>query len=266
MPGRKCYCFTLNNYTEEEYNNLQNVNYTYLIMGREVGKSGNPHIQGYIEFRNGKRLSTLKKLNNRIHWEPRRGSANEAIIYCQKENNFMQWGVPSHQGQRTDLQLIKNQINKTGKLSTVAELCTSYQQIKFAEIYLKYKEPKRNFKPFVMWFHGRTGTGKSRVASIIGEYVGDVYHSNRDLKWWEGYDANDLCILDEFRGSYCTYHELLRILDRYPYRIEIKGSSRQLLSKIMIITSAYPPELIYRTIERIDQLLRRIDLIIDFDT
>ena len=38
---------------------------------------------------------------------------------------------------------------------------------------------------------------------------------------------------------------LLRLLDRYPMRVEGKGTSRQMLSKKIIITSIFSPEETY---------------------
>ena len=89
-----------------------------------------------------------------------------------------------------------------------------------------------------------------------------VWESGRNLKWWEGYDAHPNVLIDDFRKDFCTFHELLRILDRYPYRIEVKGTSRQLLAKRIIITCPYHPEIIYDTREDIGQLLRRITKIV----
>uniref|UniRef100_UPI0040488E22 hypothetical protein n=1 Tax=Shewanella sp. TaxID=50422 RepID=UPI0040488E22 len=55
------------------------------------------------------------------------------------------------------------------------------------------------------------------------------------------------------------FHVLLRLLDRYPYQVETKGGSRQLLAETMIITCPFMPEEMYNGREDIKQLLRRID-------
>ena len=64
------------------------------------------------------------------------------------------------------------------------------------------------------------------------------------------------------RRDFCKYHQLLKILDRYEYRVETKGGSRQLRARKIAITAPYPPEEMYETREDINQLLRRIDRII----
>lgn len=64
----RCWCFTFNNWDEDTYEKIKNLKFKYLIIGKEIGKKcKTPHLQGYIEFANGKRLSTLKKINPKIH-------------------------------------------------------------------------------------------------------------------------------------------------------------------------------------------------------
>ena len=42
MSKSRNFCFTLNNYTEEEENILITADCKYLVMGKEVGESGTP--------------------------------------------------------------------------------------------------------------------------------------------------------------------------------------------------------------------------------
>ena len=64
--------------------------------------------------------------------------------------------------------------------------------------------------------------------------------------------------------DFCKFHELLNLLDRYPYRVECKGGSRQFTSKTIVITTPLSPEETWenRTSEDLGQLLRRIDNIL----
>jgi len=142
-------------------------------------------------------------------------------------------------------------------MRTCITAVNSYQAMKCAELCLKYLEPGRDFQPEVRWYYGSTGSGKSRDAKT--EFP-DAWMSGKDLTWFEGYDAHEVVIFDDFRKDFCTFHVLLRLLDRYPYRIENKGGSRQLLAKVMIITCPWHPEVLYesRSGEDIAQLMRRI--------
>jgi len=86
------WCFTLNNWCEEEFVYLatfckENSNEEYVI-GKEVGEMGTPHLQGFIKFTS--KVRPLEKCaNKRIHWEKCKGSLSDNVKYCTKENNFL---------------------------------------------------------------------------------------------------------------------------------------------------------------------------------
>lgn len=97
------FCFTANNYTEELF--LLLLNYTlasYVCIGKEVGDSGTPHLQGYFRFVNCVRFSTLKKAFPTVHFEVARGTAEQNITYCSKEGDFHERGDrPNTDGRMT---------------------------------------------------------------------------------------------------------------------------------------------------------------------
>lgn len=130
----------------------------------------------------------------------------------------------------------------------------NFQQIRIFELARVAYTPKRYFKPEVIWVWGPTGSGKTRQ---VVENETDLWISGKNLKWWQGYENQEATLFDDFRADFCTFHELLRILDRYPYTVEVKGGHRELNSKRMYITSCYPPGEVYRTREDIEQLMRR---------
>lgn len=41
----------------------------YLIIGKEVGENGTPHLQGYIQMNTKQRLTQMKKIHGSAHWE-----------------------------------------------------------------------------------------------------------------------------------------------------------------------------------------------------
>lgn len=263
MEG-KYWCLTWNNYPENNWDKiLENLNYSYGIFGKEVGENGTKHIQGYVEFKSNRKLKRLKKeSSDQIHWETRKATAIQAAEYCKKDGDYIEVGEMSKpkQGAREDLSEVRRMVNEGKGMKDIVEVTESFQGIRFAETLLKYKEVKRTWKPEVKWIWGPTGVGKTRKAM---EEAINPYISMKNLKWWEGYDAHEDVIIDDFRADFCTFHELLRILDRYEYRIEVKGGSRQLLAKRFWITSCHKPEDVYNVREDIGQLLRRIDEIIE---
>lgn len=91
VRGRK-WCLTLNNYSDKEYNDLKEIltqKSNYTILGKEIGEEKKTkHIQGYIEFKNQIKLETLKKINDRIHWEKAKGNREQNFKYCSKEDDY----------------------------------------------------------------------------------------------------------------------------------------------------------------------------------
>ena len=258
MRMRNC-CFTINNYTREDIDLLcefENV-IVYIVAGFEVGEQGTPHIQGYMEFRNEIHFNRIKKGLPRAHIEARKGKNTQAADYCKKEGYFMEHGKLKVQGARNDLDRVRQVAIESG-MREITATC-NLQQIKVAEKFLTYNEPCRDFKPTVTWITGPTGSGKSRRArEILGP--DDVYTKSDVSKWFDGYDAHENVILDDFRGSWMAFSDLLTLLDRYERRVEFKGGCRQFLAKNIVITSIMRPEQCYPNVgEDIQQLLRRID-------
>jgi len=246
----------------------------YLIANIEIcPTTGREHIQGYVVFNEKQSMKQVKEELNigvRYNLERRQGTHEQAKIYCSKEESRKPGTLPLEygsynegRGKRNDISLIKEIVKTGGSLRSVLEVATSYQSVRMAEIYLKYFETPRNEKPLIKWFWGDTGTGKTKRAYEESDPL-ERYVTMGTGKWWDGYDAHKHVIFDDFRGDFSTFHMLLRLLDRYECRVECKGGSRQFKPTHIWITSCYPPNRIYQTIENVGQLLRRIDEIVEF--
>jgi len=240
----------------------------YIIVGKEIcPETKKEHLQCFGVCNSPRTLkSVIKELKPR-HVEICKGNVIQNVDYCSKDNNFTEWGeAPKGQGKRTDVDIVRDIVKEGGGMRAVVEVATSYQSIRIAEKYLEYKEPKRKHKPKVHWYYGETGSGKTRQAvERCEEAVGDDYWmSDKSLKWFQGYDAHTHVIFDDFRGDCCKFSELLRILDRYGFRIENKGGARQFLATDIYITCPKHPMYVYSVDEDVGQLLRRIDEIVEF--
>ena len=92
----KRWCFTLNNYTEQEISSivpLLKEQSSLGIIAKEVGDKGTPHLQGYIEFK--KKIRPLSLGITRIHWEKCKGTRAQNKEYCEKDGNILaEWGFP----------------------------------------------------------------------------------------------------------------------------------------------------------------------------
>lgn len=84
------WCFTFNNYNDGDVNDISskvpNLCKRYII-GKEVGESGTPHLQGYVEFIKKCRPKNL--FSEKIHWEKAKGSALDNANYCSKDGNVI---------------------------------------------------------------------------------------------------------------------------------------------------------------------------------
>lgn len=89
MNPAKRWCFTLNNYSEEEYENIKKIcgsGGSYII-GKEVGEQGTPHLQGYFE--SNTKIRAIQHFNmNNIHFEVAKGNRDDNIKYCSKEGKY----------------------------------------------------------------------------------------------------------------------------------------------------------------------------------
>lgn len=255
--------FTLNNYSEEECEQmkcLDNDKIIRVIFGKEVGENGTPHLQGALGFVNAVRLSTLKKINGRAHWENMRGTFSQNQAYCSKENCFYSRGSwEDEQGKRKDIDLVYENHKNGGNIrDLIGKHQLGYQSLRLAEKLTTYTAPRRVPKK-VYWFWGPTGTGKTQSAiEYCEEHKLDYWMSMDTLRWFDGYNGQKVAIIDDFRADFCKFHVLLRLLDQYWMMVEIKGGSVPWVPDEIIITSAYRPEDVYQTREDISQLLRRI--------
>ena len=196
-------CFTYNNYDEAGEQRFQSSDrLAYLVYGRETGKSGTKHLQGYLEINGQLSFRKLVTLFPGVHFEPRRGTAAEAVTYCQKDGDVFERGTCSNQEARYDLDGARDAAYYDG-MRSVSARCNA-QQIRVAEKFLEYCEEPRKWEPRVWWFWGETGVGKSRsarekawAAGYEGEH--DVYIKNVGNKWWPGYDRHPVVIIDDFR-------------------------------------------------------------------
>jgi len=192
-----------------------------------------------------------------------RAAISKNIEYCSKENDYKEFGtLPDGQGTRRDITNITTSVREGRTIRSMIDSNEIYnsQQLRYAENLQKYYEVKRNWAPEVTWIYGESGSGKTRYAV---EQCTDPWISGRDLRWFDGYDGQSDVIFDDFRKTHCAFTELLRMLDRYPYSVEIKGGSRQFLAKRIFITCPITPQEMYegKTSEDIQQLLRRITYI-----
>lgn len=154
-------CFVLNNWTQTELDKLvtfAKVRGCSYIYAKEIGESGTPHIQGYINF--GKRVSfnVLRKLSPRAHWEKCKGSEKQNVDYCRKDGDY-----------ETNIKIKLSAKELQAKIDKDI-LAGEYDNVQWREWQRGLLQRLRGVpdKRKIIWFWERTGNvGKSYLAKYI---------------------------------------------------------------------------------------------------
>lgn len=258
-PQSKKWCFTLNNYSEEDQACVQAWECKYLVYGRETApETGTRHLQGYVVFLKNARLSAVKKLGPRCHWEVARGSHKQAADYCKKEGDVFEKGeLPEERG-ASEQQRWKRarEAAEAGQLADVPD-----------DIYVRYYRTLKEIKKDHMekpgdvdevtgvWFYGKPGSGKSHMAR---EQYPQAYFKMQN-KWWDGYQGEENVILDDLDSKELGH--LLKIWsDRYSFLAETKGGALHIRPKVIVVTSNYTPGQLWDDPEMAAAIYRRFKL------
>jgi len=213
----------------------------------------------------------------KVHWETTKGNEEQNIKYCSKKEDgcgvssppaagtpppiedhtndvrwgevaspasriglggglysFEEYGSRAKQGFRSDLKQVADKIVNGASIEDLAKE-HPLEYIKYHNGISKLKavlEKGGNEQKEVIVKIGPSGCGKTRWA---WDNYPDLY-SKPAGPWWDGYDGQETVLLDDYDG-HIQYAELLRILDRYPMKVPVKGAFVNLIAKRIIITS-----------------------------
>ena len=236
----KKWVFTLNNPTNEEKVLFGSLECAHIVVGREVGENGTPHLQGYVNFRTAKRLTGLKKISARAHWEVC-ADTEAAINYCKKDGDFDEIDN-RRQGQRNELAEVK-EMAMEGKFKDIQDkypgIFWRYRHM----IYNAYEVRNVNLQPrnwetevHVRW--GKPGTGKTR---FFYEKYPELHQMHKQNGFWSEYQGQEVVLFDDFDGSWTPRNDFLKITDRYPHKVRVLGGWRNWNPKLILITSNVNP-------------------------
>lgn len=265
-PRLQQFVFTLNNPQEVWATHIiESGHVAYLLGGHEVAPTtGTPHIQGYCELSRPLTRKQISELLPRAYIAPRKGTQEQAISYCKKEGNIdIEHGIPGTPGARGDLESLCSMVRAGKRPREIAQLAPA-GYAKFSKhlncLRAALVEPRTEI-PTVTVFYGPTGTGKSYKARQVTENA--YIWGPEQGRWFDGYFGEKDVIFEEFRGQ-LPFGMLLRLLDRYDCKVELKGSLMEFCATKIILTSPCHPKDWYTCIgdDKYDQLARRLSDII----
>jgi len=282
-PGDKCqdWCFTLNNYKPAEVKKLEAYECEYMVFGYEIApKTGTKHLQGFMQFKNNKLFTTLKKAFKRIWLAKRVGSPLQASNYC-KYLDYERGKTPSQlndklfekgkliprdeQGTRTDLNQMTSLIF-IGKLSVKDILRIDPMKYHlYGRTFEKCEDlriaqtPRTKKCEECYYIYGPSGVGKS-YTSWERDYALNpekyYIYPNDKAGWCDDYNGQEIFVLDEFRGE-ITFKLLIELATKLGLTLRRRGRSPiPFTSRKIIITSALPIEKVYKNLDSDDTFIQ----------
>jgi len=271
----RAWVVVINNYTPDDIACVEVLAAAarYAIAGKEIGKKKQtPHLQCYFYFANARSFKAMKKAVPRSKLIVAKGNAKQNKKYCSKDGDLLlEKGELPTQGARTDLEVTYDHVEGGGNMRDLLDKRVSFQNLRVAEIYMKYKEEPKRKKPYVIWIHGESGSGKSTEGEALCEADSDkCWSSNADEGGWiDGYDAHENAFIDDIGLDWFPWKVLLRMLGKQQSNMRTKGGFRQFKPRKIVLTSIHHPQDFAMMMksrpsnEPIYQLLRRIDEIIE---
>ena len=251
---------------EEDYQGRDNAlsdSIQYIRGQLEVGEGGFRHWQICVCLREKRGLNFVRELfGGTAHCEPSRSDAAREYVWKEdtrvEGTQFERGELPMRRASKQDWEEVwqKAKEGKFEEIPSQVRICNYNNLRRIASDYGSAVGMERS----CVLYWGRTGSGKSRRA--WNEAGMDAYPKDPRTKFWDGYRGEEHVVLDEFRGNIDIAH-MLRWLDRYPVRVEIKGSSTPLRVRKIWITSNLPLESWYTDIDplTLEALQRRIEVI-----
>lgn len=258
----RSYVFTLNNPKQELQDAPEKLmegtpHVRYAIWQLETGEQGTLHFQGYLELDAPQRITGLTKHHlSGAHLEARRGSREQARDYARKESTrtsgpweFGNWSAGGA-GSRNDLKSCCEAIKRGASIAEIAEDYPT-QLVKYhrgLQVFTDIVNPQQPRTPdtrtYVTLYLGPPGCGKTVAATRdSADPLGNTgVYWKPNGKWWDGYTTESHVVMDDFSGASLPYSDFKRVVDRYPFRVEYKGGSRQLIATHFFLTSCSMPD------------------------
>jgi hypothetical protein len=178
----------------------------------------------------------------------------KAVEYCKKEESRVggpwEYGKMTSQGARTDLHAAVAMVvggKRPREIAMEEPLLYArfHKNLQALRAELEIPTQRDGLAVVLLW--GKTRTGKTR-AVYDSWNANDVYRVfDQEKSWFDGYQGEKIALFDDYGEGMMNIHRMKTVLDRYPLRLPIKGSSVSWNPELVIITSNGTPETWYPT-------------------
>lgn len=231
----------------------------------EVAKTGTPHIQGFMGFKNARYTFSVRKKFG-IWCDKMYGRLEDNTTYCSKQHELWTCGtLPQFNSQNgTDEQdrwQVAWDLAKKGDFESVEPALRFKHFGGMLKIHAHYQQELEDLDEYPgVWIWGPPNTGKSTYARTLGERIYDKPLT----KWWDGYDGQDTVLMDDVGTSDGVWlgAKLKRWADKFPFPCEMKGTTSFIRPKKIVITSNYSMEDVFVDKTTMLALSRRFPVVI----
>lgn len=240
----RCHGWTFTSFATESEPVFDEGIHEYIIYGRETcPNTGRQHFQGYVYFKERRRLPYLKKWIPSGHFEAAKGTPEQNKVYCSKDGDFKEYGrLPRS---KSGGSAFKDVLTKAehGDIAGIKE--------EYPGIFLRYKTNIISCVTFRteeltnscgVWICGPPRCGKDLGVRKLG----NVFNKSLN-KWWDGYNNQPNVLLSDIEpdhGKWLGY--FLKIwTDRYAFNAEVKGSTIYIRPRKIFCTSNFTLEEVF---------------------
>lgn len=218
------------------------------------------HLQGYTEFKQALRWNAIKKLigTDQIHLAVARGTTEQCIAYCSKQDSRdpngqqFQEGVPTlSQGARNDMDDCKEIIDRGGSMKELAQAHFS-NYVRYYKGFQQYQHlvathRTRNTISILIW-----GVSNSRKTGSMKEVWPEAMTcwltKGNNGWWWDEYDGHEIVIFDEIEPGDIDVGLFKRLIDGSPMTVDTKGSRKPFTAGICVFISNHNPGVWFKNV------------------
>lgn len=230
----------------------------YFCLCYETGAQGTSHVHLYTLFHNPRSFSAISKAFHSVaHLDIARGSSEENRNYIRKEGKwaetekhetnhietFYESGEcpEEKQGKRNDcidlVNMIKDGLTDYEIIEKDNKFMNRLENIRKTRNVFRDKQFCNTFRDVkVSYIYGLSRTGKTSYVLNTYGYE-NVYRVTDYMHPFDGYDAQDVILFDEFRSS-LLIADMLKYLEGYPIKLPCRYENKQACyTKVFIVSN-----------------------------